>query len=107
MREKERKKERLVAATPTVLKLKFRKYRFIVSGVRNFENSKIPTGICRPNDRREFVRRENGLGKMAVRMINREIQEDLEDFIHFRGAELPGLTRLVCDERRSPAEISR
>jgi len=44
---------------------------------------------------------------MAVRMINREIQEDLEDFIHFRGAELPGLTRLVCDERRSSTDISR
>lgn len=44
---------------------------------------------------------------MAMRMINREIQEDLEDFIHFRGMELPGLTRLVCDERRSPVDISR
>lgn len=40
-------------------------------------------------------------------MINREIQEDLEDFIHFRGMKLPGLTRLVCDERRSPVDISR
>lgn len=45
---------------------------------------------------------------MAARMINREVQErSREDFIHFRGAELPGLTRLVRDERRSPKRISR